>query len=58
MRYCWLKDAIFNIRVFKKLSLLDKQEDYLCYLMNIVNIALKKDLPIETNYPLIYTKER
>ena len=28
------------------------------YLINITSVALKKDLPIHTNYSVIYTKER
>ena len=58
MRYCWLKDSIFNIRVFQKLASINDLEEYLNYLINIVNIALKRDLPIQTNYSTIYTKER
>jgi hypothetical protein len=58
LRYSWLKDAIFNVKVFLKLSNVLLLEDYLGYLINISLACIKKDLPLETSYSIIYTKGR
>ena len=58
MRFCWLKDAVFTVKVFAKLSSINGLENYLTFLINIVNMALKRDLSIETCYSIIYTKDR
>jgi hypothetical protein len=33
-------------------------ENYLSFLINIVTLSLKRDIPIETSYSIIYTKDR
>lgn len=58
LRFCWLKDAVFQVNVLQKISAIPALENYICYLINIVSVALKKNLPIETSYSVIYTKNR
>lgn len=58
MRYCWLKDAVFTVNALHKIQAIPQMEAYISYLINICILSIKKDLPIETSYALIYNKGR
>ncbi len=58
MRFCWLKDAVFNVHVLQKITAISALENYISYLINIVTFSLKKMVPIETSYSVLYTKAR
>lgn len=58
MRFCWLKDAVFTVNTLHKIQAITTMENYISYIINIVSYSLKKDLPIETSYSLIYNKKR
>ena len=45
------------VRVLGKLSLLSSLEAYLCYLINIITLAIKEKKKIRSKYPLIYSEQ-
>jgi hypothetical protein len=53
-----LKDAHMFVRVFGKLALISSLEEYLCYLVNIASYSIKQDLPLHTNYSMLYSLPR
>lgn len=44
--------------MLQKISAIPVLENYINFLINIVTVALKKNLPIETSYSVIYSKNR
>ena len=58
MRYCWLKDAVFTANALHRIQAISTLENYISYLINIVRFSLKKDIPIETSYHIVYNKAR
>jgi hypothetical protein len=58
MRYSWLKDAIFNVKVLHKLYDINSLERYLSYILNIINLSVKRNIPLQTSYHIEYTKDR
>jgi hypothetical protein len=46
------------VNVLQKISAIPALENYISYLINIATFSLKKQIPIETSYSIIYSKER
>jgi hypothetical protein len=49
---------VFHVNVLPKIAAIGPLENYISYLINIASFAIKKQIPIETSYSVLYSKGR